>query len=306
MCGRFSRPVGVDTRIPIGRDKSTPIELFCDDQGAGTPVVLVPGWPLGGTSWRKQTAALMADGYRVVAYDRRGFGRSSKPMTGYDYDTLADDLHKVLTHLDLCDTALVGFSMGAGEVVRYLHAYGSRRVSCAVLIGSLPPFLPKTADDPAGLDAAVFDAIREALVSDRAGYLSTFFSDLCDVDALAADPVGTELIESSREVAATASPTAMLECVSAWLTDFRRELSTIDVPTLIVHGDADRLFPLAATALPLHAAVKDSELVVVEGGPHGVIWTHADHVNDALRRFLRRHGSSTPLRTRPTTRSPEE
>src|SRR5262245_42752021 len=205
LCSDFSRLAGVNatsieragcgatplwkggarmSSIAVGRDGSAPIELYCEDRGNGRPVVLVHGWPLSGASWEKQTTALVDAGYRAIVYDRRGFGRSSKPATGYDFDTLADDLHKVLTHLDLRGAVLIGFGMGTGEVARYVHAYGSRRVLCAAFIAALLPHLPRTADNPSGVDPAVLDGMRAALVADRARYLSTFFSDFCNDDAL--------------------------------------------------------------------------------------------------------------------------
>lgn len=268
--------------LVIGREGGAPVALHYDDHGAGVPVVLVHGWPLSATSWERQTAALVASGRRVVAYDRRGFGGSSRPASGYDYDTLADDLHKVLTHLNLRQVALVGFGMGAGEVIRYLHAYGARRVSCAVLIAPLPP---------AGA-AAVADRLGAALATDRAAALRTFLADLCNVDRLGGR-VGSDVMRLGWSVAARASASALRACVAAWRTDLTKELPGIDVPTLIVHGDADRLSPLAAAALPLRAAVKRSRLVVVDGGPHGLIWTHADQVNDAVLRFLAAPASTT-------------
>ena len=290
--------------ITVGRDGSTPIELYCEDRGNGRPVVLVHGWPLSGASWEKQTTALVDAGYRTIVYDRRGFGRSSKPATGYDFDTLADDLHKVLTHLDLRAAALVGFGMGTGEVARYVHAYGSRRVSCAAFIAALLPHLPRTTDNPSGVDPAVLDGIRTALVADRARYLSTFFSDFCNDDALGDRAAAGDAIRLGWDTATAASLEAMLACVAAWRTDFRKGLAGIDVPALVVHGSADRIFPLAATALPLHSALRDGRLVVVEGGPHGVIWTHAARVNDELLRFLARHCPTAEAR--PTTARPSE
>ena len=290
--------------IAVGRDCVTPIELYCEDRGNGRPVVLVHGWPLSGASWEKQTTALVDAGYRAIVYDRRGFGRSSKPATGYDFDTLADDLHKVLTHLDLRAAALVGFGMGTGEVARYVYAYGSRRVSCAAFIAALPPHLPRTADNPSGVDPAVLDGIRAALVADRARYLSTFFSDFCNDDALGDRAAAGDAIRLGWDTATAASSEAIVACVAAWRADFRKGLAAIDVPALVVHGGADRIFPLAATARPLHSALRDSRLVVVEGGPHGVIWTHAARVNDELLHFLARH--CPPEEARPTTTHPSE
>jgi non-heme chloroperoxidase len=273
--------------MPIGEENSGTIELYYEDHGTGRPVVLIHGWPLSGRSWEKQVPALLEAGYRVITYDRRGFGDSGKPTFGYDYDTFAEDLHTLMTKLDLHDAALVGFSMGGGEVARYLGTHGSQRMRKAVFMAAVPPFLLKTPDNAEGVDGGVFEGIKKAIAADRPAFLSRFLADFYNVDALGGTRVSDEVVRLSWNIAAGASPTGTLECVSAWVTDFRHDLSRIDVPTLVVHGDADRILPFAATAKRTNALVKGSQLVTVEGGPHGLNWTHAEEVNRALLDFLR-------------------
>jgi non-heme chloroperoxidase len=273
--------------ITVGQENSTPIDLYYEDHGSGTPVVLIHGWPLSGASWEKQVAALLATGRRVITYDRRGFGQSSKPATGYDYDTFAEDLHKLVTALDLRDFALVGFSMGGGEVARYFGAYGSERVSKAVFIASVTPFLLKTPDNPAGVEGSVFEGIKQAIVADRPAFLTTFLQNFYNFDVLGGKRISNQVVEYGWNVAVGASPKGTLDCVTAWYTDFRKDLPRIDVPTLIIHGDADRILPITATANPLSKAVKGARKVVIEGGPHGLTWTHADQVNTELLGFLK-------------------
>ena len=272
--------------MTVGKENSGDIGLYYEDHGSGSPVVLVHGWPLSGASWEKQVPVLLEAGHRVITYDRRGFGESSKPATGYDYDTFAEDLHKLVTTLNLQDAALVGFSMGGGEVARYLGKYGSKRVSKAVFIASIPPFLLKTADNPEGVDGGVFEGIKKGIAADRLAFLSQFLSDFYNVDVLHGKQISDQAVQLSWNIAAGASPKGTLDCVSAWLTDFRNDLKKIDVPTLVVHGDADRILPLAATGKRTQEFVKGSKLVVVEGGPHGLTWTHAEKVNRELLAFL--------------------
>ena len=272
--------------INVGEKDSGSIDLYYEDLGKGRPVVLIHGWPLSGASWEKQVAALLAAGYRVVTYDRRGFGQSGKPATGYDYDTLAQDLQKLLTKLDLRHVALVGFSMGGGEVARYLGRHGSERVSKAVFISAVPPFLLKTADNPEGVDGSVFEGIKKAIAADRPAFLSTFFADFYNVDALGGKRISDQVVQYSWNVAVGASAKGTLDCVAAWGTDFREDLARIDVPTLVIHGDADRILPIAATAIRTQKAVKGARLAVVKGGPHGVTWTHGEQVNRELVEFL--------------------
>lgn len=272
--------------LTVGKENSGTIDLYYEDHGAGRSVILVHGWPLSNKSWEKQVPVLVDAGYRVIAYDRRGFGNSAKPTFGYDYDTLAEDLHKIMTELDLADATLVGFSMGGGEVARYLGTYGSDRVEKAVFISAIQPFLLKTSDNPEGLEGSVFDGFMEGIAADRPAFLSKFLSDFYNVDIFKGDRVSDEVVRLSWNIAATASPRGTLDCVSAWLTDFRDDLASIDVPVLVIHGDADRISPFPASGKRIPEFVRDSRLVVIEGGPHGINWTHADRVNRELLDFL--------------------
>jgi non-heme chloroperoxidase len=273
--------------INVGQENSTPIELYYEDHGAGNPVVLIHGWPLSGASWEKQTAALLAAGFRVITYDRRGFGKSSQPATGYDYDTFADDLHKLVTALDLHEFALVGFSMGGGEVARYIGKYGTDRVSKAVFIASVPPFLLKTPDNQSGVEIGVFNGIKQAIAADRPAFLAQFLSNFYNVDKLGGKLISEEVVRLSWNVAVGASAKGTLDCVTAWYTDFRKDLPKVDVPALVIHGDADRIVPIDASGRRTHEQVKGSRLVVLEGAPHGLTWTHADRVNAELLSFLK-------------------
>ena len=273
--------------LTVGKENSGSIDLYYEDHGSGKPVVLIHGWPLSGRSWEKQLLALLEAGYRVVTYDRRGFGDSSKPTSGYDYDTFAADLHALITKLDLRDAALVGFSMGGGEVARYLGTHGSERVRKAAFLAAIPPFLLKSADNPEGVDGGIFDGIKKGIAADRPAFLSGFLSNFYNVDVLKGKRISDEWVRLSWNIAAMASPKATLDCVSAWLTDFRKDLAKIDVPTLVLHGDSDRIVPLEASAKRTHEAVKGSRYVVVKDGPHGLNWTHADEVNRELLDLLR-------------------
>ncbi len=281
--------------INVGQENSGNIDLYYEDHGSGIPVVLVHGWPLSGRSWEKQLPALLDAGYRVITYDRRGFGDSSKPTSGYDYDTFAQDLHKLVTKLDLREFALIGFSMGGGEVARYLGNFGTERVNKAVFISSIPPFLLKTSDNPDGVEGAVFEGIKKAIVADRPAFLSHFLSDFYNVDTLGGKLISDQAVQLSWNIAAGASPKGTLECVSAWLTDFRNDLERIDIPTLVIHGDADRILPISSTGKRTLEFVKGSKLVVVEGGPHGMTWTHAARVNHELLGFLARAARSSKV-----------
>jgi pimeloyl-ACP methyl ester carboxylesterase len=273
-------------RITVGKENSGNIELYYEDHGTGKPVVLIHGWPLSGRSWEKQVPVLLDAGYRVITYDRRGFGDSSKPTFGYDYDTFADDLHSLMTELNLREATLVGFSMGGGEVARYIGTYGSERVSKAVFMAAIPPFLLKTPDNPAGVEGGVFEGIKKAIAADRPAFLTKFLADFFNVDVLGGKQISDEVVRLSWNIGAGASPKGTLDCVSAWLTDFRKDLQRFTVPTLVVHGDADRILPLAATGTPTQTSINGSRLVVVKGGPHGLNWTHAEEVNRELLAFV--------------------
>jgi non-heme chloroperoxidase len=272
--------------INVGKENSRDINLHYEDHGTGKPVVLIHGWPLNGGSWEKQESALLRAGYRVVSYDRRGFGESSKPSTGYDYDTFASDLDTILKTLDLNYVSLVGFSMGSGEVTRYLSTYGSDRIENAVLMASIPPFLLKTPDNPLGIDKSIFDGIMEGIKTDRLAFLTQFFNDFYNMDVLGGKLISEQVYQYSWNVGSRASPTGTYECVKAWLTDFRDDLNYIDVPTMVVHGDADRILPIDVTGRRLKDAIKDTKYVEVKDGPHGMIWTHAEEINKALLEFL--------------------
>ncbi|SLM49834.1 putative non-heme chloroperoxidase [Nitrospira japonica] len=272
--------------VTVGKENSGNIELYYEDHGSGKPVVLIHGYPLSGASWEKQVPRLLDAGYRVITYDRRGFGKSSQPTGGYNYDTFADDLHTLIRSLTLRDFSLVGFSMGGGEIARYFGNYGSDGASKAVIIGGIPPFLLKTADNPEGVDGGVFDGIKKAVAGDRYAFFSEFFKNFYNTDLLLGKRVSDEAVRASWNLAAGASATASVACVSTWIEDFRKDLAGLDVPTLVIHGDNDRIVPLAASGQRTAALVKGARLVVVKGGPHCITWTHAEEVTAELLNFL--------------------
>jgi non-heme chloroperoxidase len=249
-------------------------------------VVLIHGYPLSGASWEKQVPAVLAAGHRVITYDRRGFGRSSQPTEGYNYDTFAADLHALVTHLELKEFALVGFSMGGGEVARYLGKYGSKGVAQAVFVSSVPPFLLKTPDNPEGLEGSIFEAIQKAVIADRYAFFADFFKNFYNTDLLMGKRVSEQAVLASWNVAAGASATASIACVPTWHEDFRKDLARIDVPTLVLHGDADRILPISASGLRTAKLVKGARLVTVKDGPHCIPWTHPEVVNPELVKFL--------------------
>jgi non-heme chloroperoxidase len=275
--------------VTVGTENSADIQIHYHDHGSGTPIVLIHGYPLDGNSWERQERVLLERGYRCISYDRRGFGRSSQPTTGYDYDTFAADLKALLDHLALDEeVVLAGFSMGTGEVTRYLGTYGSAGVSKAILLGVIPPFLLQTADNQQGVPASVFDEIKQAVIADRYAYFDAFFANFYNTDALAPERIGEAALRASFNVAAGASPYASYACVDAWLTDFRDDLPKIDVPTLVVHGTADRILPFASTAARLRDEnlIANLTLVEVVDGPHNIGWTHPEETNDAMLQFL--------------------
>jgi len=272
--------------VTVGKENSGKIDLYYEDHGSGKPVVLIHGYPLSGASWEKQTAVLLAAGHRVITYDRRGFGKSSQPADGYNYDTFAEDLHKLVTKLELRGFALAGFSMGGGEVARYLGKYGSKGVSKAVFISAVPPFLLKTADNPEGVDDSVFDGIQKAIVADRYAFFTEFFKNFYNTDLLLGKRVSEQAVQASWNVAAGASATASLACVPTWHEDFRKDLARVDVPALVIHGDADRIVPISAAGQRTAKLIKGARLSVVKDGPHCITWTHADEVNRELLNFL--------------------
>lgn len=265
-----------------------PTEIHFQDVGAGQPVVLIHGWPLSHRMWESQVNALVADGFRCIAYDRRGFGESGQPIGGYDYDTLADDLHALMTHLDLHEAVLVGFSMGGGEVVRYMRKYGPGRIARVALLGAVTPFLLKMADNTEGVDRKVFDTMLAAVRSDRIRFLERFFIDFYNY-APGNVLVAHDLIAYSKSIAWMASPLATQQCITAFgTTDFRADLDAVTVPALIVHGDSDRIVPLAVSAARTHSMLNGSRLAVLRGAPHGFVATHSEELNALLLDFLLR------------------
>ena len=272
--------------ITVGKENSTDIHLYYEDHGSGDPVVLIHGYPLNGGSWEKQIPVLLEAGHRVIAYDRRGFGKSSQPATGYNYDTFAEDLHHLLTQLKLKHFTLVGFSMGGGEVARYVGKHGSKDMNKAVIIGGIPPFLLKTPDNPEGVDGSVFEGIKKAVAADRYAFFTEFFKNFYNTDVLLGKRVSEQAVQASWNVATISSATASLACVPTWHEDFRKDLTHLDVPTLVIHGDADRIVPLAASGQRTASLVKGAKLAVIKGGPHNVAWTHAEEVNAELVKFL--------------------
>lgn len=272
--------------VTLGKENSGDIQLYYEDHGSGDPVVLIHGYPLNSASWEKQVPVLLQAGQRVITYDRRGFGKSSQPTTGYNYDTFAEDLHKLVTHLKLRHFALVGFSMGGGEVARYIGKYGAKGVSKAVILGGVPPYLLKTSDNPDGVDGGVFEGIQKAVAADRYAFFTEFFKNFFNTDVFLGKRISEQAVQASWNVAASASATASLACVPTWHEDFRNDLTRIDVPTLVIHGDADRIVPIKASGEKTAKLVKGARLVAIKDGPHAVSWTHAEEVNTQLVNFL--------------------
>jgi len=275
--------------ITVGNENSTGIELYYEDHGTGQPVVLIHGYPLDGSSWEKQTAALLDAGYRVITYDRRGFGKSSKPTVGYDYDTFAADLKTLLETLDLNDAVLVGFSMGTGEVARYISTYGSARVAKAVFLASLEPFLLKTDDNPDGVPQDVFDGLSQAVKADRYAFFTDFFKNFYNSDAfLGTERLSQESVDASWNLASQSGAFASVAAQPTWLTDFRADIPKIDVPALIVHGTADNILPIDVTGRRFKKALPSADYQEIEGAPHGLLWTHGAEINEALLAFLKK------------------
>jgi non-heme chloroperoxidase len=274
------------SHITVGHENSVEINLHYTDRGTGQPVVLIHGYPLDGASWEKQEDRLLDAGYRVITYDRRGFGKSSKTATGYDYNTFADDLDKVLTTLDVNDVVLVGFSMGTGEVGRYLARHGSGRVAKAVFLASLEPYLIKTDDNPTGVDQAVFDGILATARKDRYAWFTQFYNDFYNLDETLGSRISEEALRNSWNVAAGAGALASWAVVPTWGTDFRADIQKVDVPALIVHGTHDRILPIDATGREFAKRLPNARYVEIDGAPHGMLWTHGDEVSDLLVEFL--------------------
>ena len=275
--------------ITVGEENSTRIDLYYEDQGAGRPVVLIHGYPLDGHSWEQQTRVLLAAGHRVITYDRRGFGQSSKVGTGYDYDTFAADLDTVLTTLDLRDVVLVGFSMGTGELARYVAKYGTDRISKLAFLGSLESFLVQRDDNPDGLPQKGFDDIATAARTDRYAWFTQFYRDFYNLDETLGSRISEDVVRASWNTATLSAPVAAYAVVPSWLEDFRADTDAVraaDLPTLILHGTADRILPVDVTGRRSRDLVPQAEYVEVDGAPHGLLWTHADDVNGALLRFV--------------------
>jgi non-heme chloroperoxidase len=272
--------------VAVGTENSGPIELYYEDHGSGPPVVLIHGYPLSGRAWDKQVPVLLDMGCRVITYDRRGFGNSSQPTSGYDYDTFAADLNALMEKLDLREAVLVGHSMGTGEVTRYLGAYGSARVAKGVLISPIPPFLLQAAGNPEGLPASLFEGFIQNAKADSPAWMKGFLDNFYNMDVLGGSLVSDQAFQASLNIALGASATAAVACIPTWETDFRGDLPKIDVPVLVIDGDADRVLPFDKTGKRLPGLIKNAQLVVIEGGPHAIAWTHADQVNRALYQFL--------------------
>jgi len=272
--------------ITVGRENSAAIDVYYEDQGSGLPVVLIHGWPFDGRSWEPQLHPLLDAGYRVINYDRRGFGRSDRPSTGYDFDTLAGDLDRLLTELDLREVTLVGFSLGTGELARYVGRFGTDRLRGAVFIESLAPSFTKSSDNPQGVDEAAVAGVQQAIVDDRYAWLNGLIGDFLNLDDYLGKRVSDETVRALWTAGAEASPYATWACVRTWLDDYAGDLPRLDVPTLILHGTADRILSIEGQGRRLHAALPAARYVEIDGGPHVMCVTHAAEVNRELLAFL--------------------
>jgi non-heme chloroperoxidase len=277
---------GLSSFVKVGQENSTPVKLYYEDHGSGPPVVLIHGWPLNGDAWEKQTAALLAAGHRVITYDHRGFGRSSKPAIGYNYDVFAADLDAILSTLDLTGVSLIGHSMGTGEITRYINTYGTKRLRKAVLIGTLGPYLVKAPDNPEWIDASVFSGIQASIKADRPVAIMEFLKNFYSVGGADGKLVSEPVIQANWTVAIGASPIATVACVDAWIGDFRKDISRNDLPTMIIHGDDDRILPADTTSRRQAKMIKDVKFIEIKGGSHGLLWTHAKEINAELVKFL--------------------
>jgi non-heme chloroperoxidase len=273
--------------VTVGMENSAPINIHYEDHGSGSTVLLIHGFPLSGRAWERQERALIAADHRVITYDRRGFGMSSQPSTGYDYDTFAADLSALVNALDLYDFDIAGHSMGGGEIVRYLGTYGSERIRRAVIVSGIPPYLLKTAETPQGVPQEVFDEIEQALTADRFSYFTEWNKNFFNLDETLSNRISAEVARDAWHLAVGASPVGTIACVATWHTDFRADLPKIDIPVLVLHGNADRILPIEATGARSHELIAGSEYVVIEGAGHGLCWTHAEEVNAELLRFFK-------------------
>jgi non-heme chloroperoxidase len=272
--------------VTVGTENSAPIQLYYEDHGSGQPVVLIHGYPLDESSWEKQTAALLDAGKRVITYDRRCFGKSDRPTSGHDYDTYAADLSALVSALDLQDAVLVGFSMGTGEVARYISRYGSHRVAKAVFLASLQPFMLKTDETPEGVPQEVFDDLLKAVKADRYAFFTTFFENFYNTDENLGKRISEEALRASWDLATNASAYASAWAQPTWYTDFRADVEKIDVPALIMHGTGDRIVPIGPTGRAFAKMLPSATYIEIEGAPHGMLWTHAEEINKALLDFL--------------------
>lgn len=270
------------------------VKLNYFDYGHGKPVVLIHGWPLCKEQWEYQLDALVGAGLRVIGYDRRGFGKSDMPWSGYDYDTLTDDLKAVLDELDLEDVTLVGFSMGGGEVARYFSRYGGKRVSKVVLISSIVPFLAQTDNNPDGVPQDKLQEMGAQVKEDRIGFLDTFGKQFFGVN-LVSHPVSTPLLDYYRTLASLASPKATMDCMKAFAyTDFRTDATTINVPTLIIHGDADKTVPIETSSQHAAKLILNNQYLVYAGAPHGLFYTERERLNKDLISFISHTAVGSP------------
>jgi pimeloyl-ACP methyl ester carboxylesterase len=272
--------------LTVGQENSADIDIYYEDHGSGRPVVLIHGYPLSGRAWDKQVPVLLENGYRAIIYDRRGFGKSSQPVIGYDYDTFANDLRALLEELDLHDVTLVGHSMGTGEVTRYLGRFGSARVASGVLVSPILPFLLQTSDNPDGLPASLFDGFIQAARQDTPAWMKGFLDSFYNIDKFRGTLVSDQAYEASWNLATTASATAAVACVPTWETDFRSDLQNINVPMLVIQGDDDNVVPYPKTGKRLPGLISNLQTVVIDGGPHAIPWTHSQQVNTAILDFL--------------------
>jgi len=272
--------------IKVGQENSGSIDLYYEDHGSGRPVVLIHGYPLSGRAWDRQFPVLLEHRYRVITYDRRGFGKSSQPTTGYDYDTFANDLRILLETLDLREVTLVGHSMGTGEVTRYLGRFGSARVARGVLVSPIPPFLLETPDNLEGVPASLFEGFMQTARQDTPAWMKEFLDTFYNIEQLRGTLVSDQAYQASWNLAVTASATAAVACIPTWETDFRADLPRIDVPMLVIQGDDDQVLPFSKTGARLASLISDVQTVVIAGGPHAIAWTHAEQVNNALLQFM--------------------
>jgi len=272
--------------ITVGKENSAAIDLYYEDHGAGRPVVLIHGFPLNGRAWERQERALIASGHRVITYDRRGFGKSSRPASGYDYDTFAADLEKLVSALDLRQFDVAGHSMGGGEIARYLGAYGSARVRRAAIVSGVPPYLLQTDETPQGLPQEVFDQIAGALTADRFAYFTQWNKNFFNLDQTLGNRISEEVVRDAWTTAVSASSAGTIACVATWYTDFRPDLAKIDIPVLVLHGSEDRILPIDACGARTHELIKENDYIPIDGAGHGLCWTHAEEVNAHLVPFF--------------------